>query len=221
MANRDDFKTVPQDYIQILTERYPELSSVEKEIREALQMLITCFENGGKLLAGGNGGSAADCEHIAGELMKSFAKKRRIPREEAERLRELNPDRGARLAEELEMGLPVIVVSAHVGLTTAYANDKNWLTGYAQQVYAYGKPGDVLLAITTSGNSANLLYAVDAAHAKGMKVIALTGRGGGEIAGIADCSIIVPRKETYQIQELHLPVYHALCLQIEEHFFPV
>lgn len=221
MANRDDFKTVPQDYIRILTERYPELASVEKEIREALQMMITCFENGGKLLAGGNGGSAADCEHIAGELMKSFAKKRRIPMEEAQKLRELNPDRGARLAEELEMGLPVIVVSAHVGLTTAYANDKNWLTGYAQQVYAYGRPGDVLLAVTTSGNSANLLYAVDAAHAKGMKVIALTGRGGGEIAGIADCSIIVPRKETYQIQELHLPVYHALCLQLEEHFFPV
>ena len=221
MANRDDFKMEPQDYIRILTERYPELSSVETEIRKALEMLISCYENGGKVLAGGNGGSAADCEHFAGELMKSFAKKRRISPEEAAVLRELNPERGARLAEELEQALPVIVVSAHVGLTTAYANDKNWLTGYAQQVYGYGKPGDVLFAVTTSGNSANLLYAVDAAHARGMKVIALTGRGGGEIAKIADCSIIVPRKETYQIQELHLPVYHALCLQIEEHFFPV
>ncbi len=207
------------DAIALLTERYPALRPVEEEIRRTVRLMIRCYESGGKVLVGGNGGSCADSEHFVGELMKSFCRKRRIPERDAAALQAVDPIRGKALAEVLEGALPAIAVTGHDGLTSAFGNDKNWEMAMAQQVYGYGRPGDVFLGISTSGNSENVINAAVCARAKGMKVAALTGKSGGALKNFADVSIIVPVQETYQIQELHLPVYHAVCLQLEEHFF--
>lgn len=212
-------REMEQDYIAQLTERYPELKTIEAEIREAYRVLERCYEGGGKVLAGGNGGSAADCEHFVGELMKSFVKRRAVPEDLARSLQDLHAERGVSLAAGLQGALPAIAICGHEALTSAYGNDVDWMLAMAQQVYGYGEEGDVLLAVTTSGNSENLLYAADVARAKGMKIIALTGKTGGKLAPLSDVALIVPKTETYQIQELHLPIYHALCLQLEEHFF--
>ena len=174
---------------------------------------------GKKLLVGGNGGSAADSEHMVGELMKSFAFRRRVPEAFRKKLTEQGGARGERLAEMLEGALPAIAITGHDALTSAFGNDTDWKFAMAQQVYGYGREGDVLLAISTSGNSENLLNAAETARALGLKVIALTGKTGGALAKLADVSLIVPRQETYQIQELHLPIYHALCLALEDRFF--
>ncbi|MGP1348074.1 MAG: D-sedoheptulose-7-phosphate isomerase [Stomatobaculum sp.] len=207
------------DYIGLLMKRYPELLVIEESLRKAYRILEECYTRGGKVLAGGNGGSAADCEHFVGELMKGFVKKREVPEQFASALRQMDVERGARLAEGLQGALPAIAVCGHEALTSACGNDVDWSMAMAQQVYGFGNEGDVLLAVTTSGNSENLLYAADVARAKGMKVIGLTGKTGGRLAQISDAAVIVPKEETYQIQELHLPIYHAFCLQLEEHFF--
>lgn len=205
--------------IKELMLRYPVLEKVQTEIENAYKILETCFENGGKLLIAGNGGSAADAEHIVGELMKGFVKKRPLSAEMCAALESVDPVRGAKLAKELQGGLPAIALDGHIALSTAYANDKDPVLTYAQQVGGYGKSGDVLLGISTSGNSENIIYAAVTAKAKGMKVLILTGRDGGKLAKLADTAIIVPEQETYKIQELHLPVYHALCLMLEDHFY--
>ncbi|MBS6643435.1 MAG: SIS domain-containing protein [Clostridiaceae bacterium] len=206
-------------YLDELTERYPCLNVVKSQILEAYRILETCFEQGGKLLVAGNGGSAADSEHIVGELMKGFVKKRQVPREFASALKAVDEEKGAELAKKLQGGLPAIALSGHPGLSTAYLNDVDGDLVYAQQTYGYGRINDVLLGISTSGNSKNVDYAVIAAKAIGMKVIGLTGKDGGRLGKSADAAIIVPEQETYKIQELHLPIYHALCLMLEEHFF--
>lgn len=205
--------------INELVNRYPVLESVRDDIEKVYKVLVECYENGGKLLVVGNGGSAADSEHIVGELMKGFVKKRPVSEEMREALLRMDPERGAALADNLQGGLPAIALTAHTALNTAFANDKDPVMIYAQQVNGYGKAGDVFLGISTSGNAENVMYAAVTAKAKGLKVLALTGKDGGKLAKIADVSIIVPSKETYQIQELHLPVYHALCLMLEEHFY--
>ncbi len=207
------------DYIALLLERYPLLTAIESEIRSAYQVLEASYEKGGKLLVGGNGGSSADSEHLVGELMKGFVKRRMIPASVSEALRALDSERGEKLVNGLQGALPAIAVTGHHALTSAFGNDVDWRMAIAQQVYGYGAPGDVFLAISTSGNAENLLYAADVARAKGIRVIALTGKSGGKLASIADVALIVPLQETYQIQELHLPIYHSLCLQLEEHFF--
>lgn len=206
-------------YLEQLTRRYPVLAGVEADIREAYEILRTSYEAGGKLLAAGNGGSCADCEHIVGELMKGFVKKREIGPELAERLAQINPEIGKILPARLQRGLPAIALTGHPGLTTAFLNDVDGTMTFAQQVLGYGKPEDVFLGISTSGNSANVLYGAVTARALGLRVIGLLGRDGGKIREYCDAAIVVPVQETYQIQELHLPIYHALCLMLEEHFF--
>ena len=209
----------PMNYLEELLTRYPVLTSVKDDIKEAYEILENCYKNGGKLLIAGNGGSCADAEHIVGELMKGFVKPRAVSAEFAKKLTEADPVRGGELAVKLQGGLPAIALTGHPGLSTAYLNDVDGNLIYAQQTYGYGKEGDVLLGISTSGNSKNIMYAMTAAKAMGMKTIGLTGRDGGELKETADVSIVVPEKETFKIQELHLPVYHALCLMLEERFF--
>lgn len=206
-------------YLTELTERYPVLKQVEGDIKALYETVRDSYENGGKLLIAGNGGSCADSEHIVGELMKGFVKKRSVPEEMAQSLKAVDPERGEKLAGSLQQGLAAIALTGHTALSTAFLNDVDGEVIYAQQVYGYGKPGDVLLGITTSGNSENIMYAAVAAKAKGMKVVGLTGRDGGKLKGICDAAVVVPETETFKIQELHLPVYHALCLMLEEHFF--
>lgn len=206
-------------HIKLLMERYPTLEICERSIIEAYKVLEECYENDHKLLIAGNGGSAADSEHIAGELMKRFKILRPVSTEFANKLKEIDPIRGKTLAENLEKSLMAIPLVAHEALSTAYINDVDGLGVFAQQLYGFGRLGDVFLGISTSGNSKNVMNATVVARALGIKVIGLTGASGGELAEVADVAIKVPEKETYMIQELHLPIYHCLCLMLEEHFF--
>lgn len=206
-------------HLDILMERYPLLGLCKSSIAEAYELLRTCYEQGGKLLVCGNGGSCADAEHIVGELMKSFCQKRTLPQYLRARLMEVSPEHGEMLGEQLEQGLPAIALGAHTALNTAYANDKNPELIFAQQLMGYGRPGDVLLGISTSGNSANIVYAVETARALGLRTMVLSGKDGGALAKLAELAIVVPSMETYQIQELHLPIYHTLCLMLEDTFF--
>jgi D-sedoheptulose 7-phosphate isomerase len=208
-------------HIDLLIDRYPILKECEQSIIQAYDILEECFETGHKLLIAGNGGSCADSEHIVGELMKGFKLPRKCSPNFAEKLCSVDEVRGSELAERLQGGLPAIALDGHQGLNTAYINDvqNGGLLTYAQQVYGYGKAGDVFLGISTSGNSKNVMNATVVARALELKVIGLTGKKGGELATVADVAIKVPETETYMIQELHLPVYHALCLMREEKFF--
>lgn len=219
----------PMTYLETLAERYPILEKTIPQIRHAYEMLEECYAGGGKLLVAGNGGSCADSEHIVGELMKGFVKRRAVSEEEEAQLRRaglslaeaagLKENPGQELAGCLQGGLKAIALTGHNGLSTAFLNDVNGEMIYAQQLWGYGEAGDVFLGISTSGNSKNILYAMTAAKAKGLRTIGLTGRDGGMLAKAVDVAIIVPEEETYKIQELHLPVYHALCLMLEERFF--
>ncbi len=209
------------DYLKLLLERYPCLAPCKDDIEKAYEILENCYLSGGKLLIAGNGGSCADSEHIVGELMKGFKLKRPCKKDFAEKLKEVDPVRGEILVARLQGGLPAIALDNHQGMNTAFINDveDGGLLFYAQQVYGYGKSGDVFLGISTSGNSKNVMNATVVARALGMKVIGLTGQSGGELARVADAAIRVPQTETYMIQELHLPVYHCLCLMLEQRFF--
>ena len=209
----------PMKYLEELVERYPVLDAVKDDVRKAYELLAACYEQGGKLLIAGNGGSCADAEHIVGELMKGFVKRREVSDSFAECLRSADEVRGAELAKKLQGGLPAIALTGHAGLSTAYLNDVDGDLIFAQQTYGYGRPGDVLIGISTSGNAKNVMYAMTVAKALGMKTIGLTGKDGGALKREADVSVVVPETETFKIQELHLPVYHALCLMLEERFF--
>lgn len=208
-----------EKYITVLCERYPVLKSVANEIFEAYLLLEELYKNGGKLLIAGNGGSAADAEHIVGELMKGFKLSRKLQADFADKLIKENFEFGTVLAENLQGALPAIALDGHPALSTAYMNDCEPILCFAQQVYGYGKAGDVFLGISTSGNSKNILYAATTARAKGMKVIGLTGAKNSKLDQMCDVCIKVPQTETYKIQELHLPVYHCLCLMLENEFF--
>ena len=208
-----------ESFINELMKRYPQLVVVRKEIEESYEVLKKSYQNGGKLLIAGNGGSCADSEHIVGELMKGFCLERKVPGDFADTLKEIDLEMGTNLAAKLQGALPAIALDNHNALNTAYLNDVDGLLCYAQQVYGYGTTGDVFLGISTSGNSKNILNAAIVAKAKGMKGIGLTGEGGGKLADISDVVIKVPEKETFKIQELHLPVYHCLCLMLEKEFF--
>ena len=192
--------------------RYPQLKGCEGEIAKAFNLLLTCYKGGGKVLTCGNGGSAADAEHIVGELLKKFRKHRDIDSGIAAKL---PPE----LVAKLEGALPAVSLVSMSGILTAFANDVAWETAFAQQVYGLGNPGDVLIALSTSGNSANCVNAALVAKAKGMKVVSMTGAGGGKLGDLADAAIKVPETETYKIQELHLPIYHAVCAELEEALF--
>lgn len=200
------------DYYHHLFERYPSLKTLKDAIWEAYEILVDSYERGGKLLTCGNGGSASDSDHIVGELMKGFYKLRPLRGEEKQKM--------GSLGNRLQGALPAIALTMHPALSTAFLNDVDSEMVFAQQVYGYGREGDVLLALSTSGNSKNVLHAVRVARAKGMKVISLTGRDGGALKGYSDVSLIVPASVTADIQELHLPLYHTLCAMLENHFFP-
>ena len=187
-----------------LMERYPVLMPVKEDIFKTYEILRDAFLQDGTLLIAGNGGSCADSEHIVGELIK-----------------EAEPELGEELAKRLQGALPAIALTGHPALSTAFLNDVDGSMGFAQQVYGYGRKGDVFLGITTSGNSKNILYAAAVAKAAGLKVIGLTGRDGGRLKAMTDACIVVPEQETFKIQEFHLPVYHALCLMLEEYFYEV
>lgn len=206
-------------HIDLLVERYPSLESVKNDIAAAYLLLEESYKNGGKLLVAGNGGSAADAEHIVGELMKGFKLPRKPEADFAEKLVEENQELGSVLAENLQGALPAIALDGHPALSTAYMNDCEPLLCFAQQVNGYGKSGDVFLGISTSGNSKNVLFAATTAHAKGMKVIGLTGAKDSKLKDMSDVCIKAPQTETYMIQELHLPIYHCLCLMLEDKFF--
>ena len=206
-------------HIDLLVERYASLESARNDIVAAYILLEESYENGGKLLVAGNGGSAADAEHIVGELMKGFKLPRKPEADFAEKLVEENQELGSVLAENLQGALPAIALDGHPALSTAYMNDCEPLLCFAQQVNGYGKSGDVFLGISTSGNSKNVLYAATTAHAKGMKVIGLTGAKDSKLKDMSDVCIKAPQTETYMIQELHLPIYHCLCLMLEDNFF--
>ena len=207
------------DYLQQLIERYPKLESAKDDIKAAFDIIVNSYSSGGKLLIAGNGGSASDAEHIAGELMKTFAKKRELPASFITEVAAVDGEIAQYLIPRLQPGLPAIALSGHASLNTACINDIDGNITFAQQVYGYGKEGDVLLAISTSGNSKNVLYAAAVAKAKKLIIIALTGDSGGNLKKLSDICIRVPETETYKIQELHLPVYHLLCMMLEDHFF--
>lgn len=206
-------------YIDLLILRYPQLIVAKDCIVEAYQILEESYTNDGKLLVAGNGGSAADAEHIVGELMKGFVDPRKLEAEYSDALITVNKELGRVLSENLQGALPAIALDGHLALTTAYLNDCEPLLCFAQQVNGYGRKSDVFLGISTSGNSRNILYAATVAKAKGMKVIGLTGEKDSKLSEISDTCIQVPETETYKIQELHLPVYHCLCLMLEDTFF--
>lgn len=208
-----------EEQLNFLIERCPKLAVCKEDVKKAYELLEAAYSKGRKLLVCGNGGSASDSEHIVGELMKEFKLKRKVYGDQATALKEIDPELGQVLADNLQGALPAICLTGHSSLTTAFMNDANADLVFAQQVNGYGKPGDVFLGISTSGNSKNVLYAAVNAKAKGLKVIGLTGAKENKLMKYADACIRVPETETYKIQELHLPVYHCLCLMLEEKFF--
>jgi D-sedoheptulose 7-phosphate isomerase len=208
-------------FIDELIFRYPQLKDISYKIDEAAERLIRCYQNGNKVLICGNGGSSSDSDHIAGELLKGFEQLR--PLDDAVRMHliAVSGERGAYLAEKLQTGLPAISLSAHTGVVTAVVNDIDASLIYAQQVIAFGSPGDVLVGISTSGNAQDVIDAAITARAKGMTVIGLTGETGGKLKPFSDILINVPEKRTSWVQELHIPVYHTLCMIIENYFFGI
>lgn len=192
-----------------LLKRYPMLEACKNDIENALKLIIDTYEKGGKILVCGNGGSAADSEHIVGELMKGFVSKRTVTNEN------IPPE----VKEHLQGALPAISLPSQVAVLSAYINDVESEMMYAQLVYGYGKKDDLLIGLSTSGNSKNVVNAVKVAKALGVKTLSLTGKNGGLLSQITDVTIKVPETETYKVQEYHLPVYHYLCLKTEEHFF--
>ena len=202
-----------------LFRRYPSLEGCREAVMEAYDMLLACYRGGGKLLAVGNGGSCADCEHIVGERMKGFYLKRPLPEDRREALREATDALLPGAAERFQQGLPALALTGHPALSTAVQNDLDPLMASAQQVVALGRPGDVVLGISTSGNARNVALAVQTAKALGLKTLGLTGGDGGRLAKLCDCAIVVPGNTSADVQELHLPVYHTLCAMLEAKFF--
>lgn len=206
-------------HISLLVERYPQLSDCHESIIQAYEIMKDSYENKGKLLIAGNGGSAADAEHIVGELMKGFKMPRTLDPELAAACIHINPELGKLLQDYLQGALPAIALTGHPGLSTAFMNDQVPELVFAQQVNGFGMQNDTFLGISTSGNSKNVIFAAIMAKAKGLKVVGLTGAKDSKLSELSDVCIKVPETETYKIQELHLPVYHCLCLMLEDYFF--
>ena len=206
------------EHIETLIKRYPALAVCKQDIVNAYVILEESYRKGNKLLVAGNGGSAADALHIVGELMKAFVLPRKLNKQICDAL-DKNSQNAEYLKKNWQMALPAIALVGEVGLITAYSNDVAPDLMFAQQVLGYAKPGDVFLGISTSGNSKNIIYAAEVAKARGMRVIGLTGENGGKMKGVSDVCIKVPEKETFKVQELHLPVYHAICLEVEKSIF--
>jgi D-sedoheptulose 7-phosphate isomerase len=212
-------KPLVESFFNELFIRYPQLERCRKSIKEAFFILMECYKSDGKILICGNGGSAADSEHIVGELMKGFLLKRPIKEKEKEKIRAAFPEDWEYLSEHLQGAIPAISLISQSAISTAYVNDIAADMVYAQQVYGYAKSGDVLIGLSTSGNSRNVVNAIKVATAFGIKTIGMTGKSGGLIKELCDVNIQVPEVETYKIQEYHLPVYHTLCAMIESEVF--
>jgi D-sedoheptulose 7-phosphate isomerase len=202
-----------------MIDKYPELNSCKESMEQSFRLMKKCYASGGKILLCGNGGSAADCEHIVGELMKGFMSKRPVKPEMRNKLSQFGDTDSEYLAQHLQGALPAISLVSHSALMTAYANDVAADMVFAQQVFGYGKPEDVLIGISTSGNSNNIVRAIQIAKAMGIGTIGLTGRTGGRMYDLCDVTIRVPWNSTPDVQERHLPIYHALCIMLEEEFF--
>lgn len=202
-----------------LIERYPCLSSCKDECEKAVKTIIDCYNNGGKVLMCGNGGSCADGDHIVGELMKGFLKMRPVSDAKKAEMKENCPEIEDDILSKLQCGLPAVSLPSIAALNSAFCNDVDPELIYAQSVFGLGKKGDILIALSTSGNAKNVFAAAKVAKAIGVTVIGLTGMTGGKLKGVADLCVCVPETETYKIQELHLPVYHYICAAVEEHFF--
>lgn len=206
-------------HIELLIKRYPKLELAKDSIIAAYNIMEECYNHSGKLLIAGNGGSAADAEHIVGELMKGFEKSRKLSGEYRKKLELIDKELGVILGDNLQGSLPAIALDGHFALTTAYMNDCEPLLCFAQQVNGFGMPGDVFWAISTSGNSKNVIYAAIVAKARKMKVVALTGSRDSKLSEIADVTIRSSETRTYMVQEQHLPIYHCLCQMLEDNFF--
>ena len=205
--------------LQEVLNRYSKLLPLEESIKKATELILTSYKNGGKVLVCGNGGSCSDADHIVGELMKSFEGYRPLDANLKESLEELSPERGKMLAEKLQQGLPAVSLTVHNALITAISNDISGDMIFAQQVTGLGNKGDILIGLSTSGNSQNVVDAIIVAKAKGLKTIGMTGETGGKMKDLCDVLINVPEKRTAYVQELHLPVYHAICMMIENEMF--
>lgn len=211
------FRRLP--YIDLLVKSYPALASISETILQVIKVIGEAYEAGSKLLICGNGGSATDSEHIACELMKAFVLPRTLKEDDINKLQNIGISDWEEIAVNLQRGLPAIALTAHSALISAIANDISQSMVYAQQVYVLGKPGDVLLCISTSGNSENVIMAAKVAQSFGLKTIGLTGSRSSILESYCDITIKVPCTETYQVQEYHLPVYHTICLMLESYFF--
>lgn len=205
--------------IETLFSRYPELNEIKESINQTFTIIKNAFSSGKKLFVCGNGGSASDAEHIVGELMKGFLLKRELPKNEQQKFIDMFGDVGKDIASKLQQGFPAIALTGHPSLSTAFNNDVDASLTFSQQLYSMAESNDVLLAISTSGNSDNVVKCLQTAKVLGVKTIILTGRDGGVAAKLADCAVIAPSNETYIIQEFHLPIYHALCAALEEEFY--
>lgn len=206
-------------HIESLIKRHSKLEACKNGIISAYEAMEDAYSSEHKLLIAGNGGSAADAEHIVGELMKKFKINRPVTDEMRKKLMEAHPEKGTLLADCLETGLPAIALVAHEALSTAYLNDVDGQGVFAQQLFGYGRAGDVFFGISTSGNSKNIMNAAVVARAMGIKIIGLTGADGGELGVFADVVVRAPETETHLIQELHLPIYHCWCMMLEDWFF--
>jgi len=207
------------DFLDELLARYPALTDCRQHIEAGYRILVDCFASGGTLLVCGNGGSAADADHIVGELMKGFLKQRPLPEDIRARLAAADAEIGVGIGARLQGALPAINLAAGASFSTAFGNDVSPELAYAQAVNGYGRKGGALLGLSTSGNAPNVLAAFCVARALGMKTVGMTGRGGGRMNGKCDVLIRVPADKTHEVQELHLPVYHCLCAMLEAHFF--
>ena len=205
--------------LTVLMRKYPDLSICKADIEKAFLLIEDTYRKGGKLLICGNGGSAADSEHIVGELMKGFILKRKISDNVRAKIKEVSKTNGDYISDHLQGALPAISLVSHSALISAFSNDIAPDMIFAQQVFGYGKPEDTFLGLSTSGNSKNVIYAAETAKAMGMHTIAFTGKSGGNLKHICDCTVLAPSENTPTIQEYHLPIYHTLCVMIENEFF--
>jgi D-sedoheptulose 7-phosphate isomerase len=205
--------------IEQLISKYPELEPCTPDIQAAFQVLYNCYRDGGKVLTCGNGGSAADAEHIVGELMKGYLLKRPVPEETRAKLLSTSPQNGDYLASHLQGALPAISLVSQTSLLSAIANDTAADMAYAQQVYAYGREGDTLIGISTSGNARNVIHAMQVARVLGLHTVALTGPTGGMLKTLCEICICAPGESPPAAQEHHLPIFHVLCAMLEEEFF--
>ncbi len=207
------------NHLDILCQRYPVLSGLKGSIADASKMIMKCYSGGGKLLVCGNGGSSADAEHFTAELMKSFEKERPLDQSLIDRLYEISSSRGGFLGEKLNHALPAISLSSNTALSTAISNDTGPSLVFAQQIIGYGNEGDILIGLSTSGNSANVIDACITAKALNLNVIGMTGHTGGKMKQYCDLIINVPETRTAWVQELCMPVLHTICIIVEDYFY--